>query len=167
MSRPICNCGVSWAVTFDLLFFLWSVFQKHNFPINYTIRVHAFEVFRLSNISKMVTKRISIWCSSNLSPAEELLFSLQRSQVEALVLQRLWFLVNQGVLKKVGTPPSRCYVLVTDTCFTKREIKEANDKGKLMAQLVASSLTATRGSHKTSNRTHLSKMRPSRMCSAH
>lgn len=95
-------------------FSLCSVFQKHNFPINYTIRVHVYEVFRLSNISRMVTKHISSCCSSNLSPAEELPFSPQMSQVEALVLQRLWFQVNLGVLKKVGTPLSCYYVLVTD-----------------------------------------------------
>lgn len=29
--------------------------QKHNFPINYTVRVHHQEVFKLSNISKMVS----------------------------------------------------------------------------------------------------------------
>ncbi|XP_068595079.1 interleukin-34 [Brachionichthys hirsutus] len=52
-------------------------YMKHNFPINYTIRVHSYEVFKLSNISKM------------------------RLQVEGFFLQRLWFLVNQGVLKKI------------------------------------------------------------------
>lgn len=31
-------------------------------------------------------------------------FSPQRSQVEVLLLQQLWFQVNQGVLKKVGPP---------------------------------------------------------------
>lgn len=36
---------------FSLFFF---ALQKHNFPINYTIRVHHNEVFRLSNISRMV-----------------------------------------------------------------------------------------------------------------
>lgn len=30
------------------------VLQKHNFPINYAIRVHSYEVFKLANISRMV-----------------------------------------------------------------------------------------------------------------
>lgn len=34
------------------------VFQKHNFPVNYTIRVHAYELLRLSNISRMVTNPV-------------------------------------------------------------------------------------------------------------
>ncbi|XP_075898981.1 interleukin-34 isoform X2 [Nelusetta ayraudi] len=65
-------------------------YMKHNFPINYTIRVHSYEVFKLSNISRM---------------------SLQ---VEDLILQRLWFQVNQGILKKIvrvlpDRHPSRLY----------------------------------------------------------
>lgn len=84
--------------------------QKHNFPINYTLRVQAYELFRLSNISRMVTKRLSSCCSSHLAAAKHALFSPQRSQVEALLLQRLWFQVNQGVLKKVEPlcPAARC-----------------------------------------------------------
>ncbi|XP_054631284.1 interleukin-34 isoform X5 [Dunckerocampus dactyliophorus] len=55
-------------------------YMKHNFPVNYTIRIHREEVFKLSNISKM---------------------RLQMEELDELVLQRMWFLVNQGVLKKV------------------------------------------------------------------
>ncbi|KAF0041504.1 hypothetical protein F2P81_007402 [Scophthalmus maximus] len=55
-------------------------YMKHNFPINYTIRVRQREVFKLSNISRM---------------------KLQGEGLDEVVLQRLWFQVNQGVLKKV------------------------------------------------------------------
>nr|XP_020460062.1 interleukin-34 [Monopterus albus] len=55
-------------------------FMKHNLPINYTIRVHQKEIFRLSNISRL---------------------RLQVKELDELVLQRLWFQVNQGVLKKI------------------------------------------------------------------
>lgn len=84
--------------------------QKHNFPINYTIRVHSYEVFKLSNISRMVniTSVILLWCTSydtNICPFQwmfqETSFSNQSVQVENLTLQRLWFQVNQGILKKV------------------------------------------------------------------
>ncbi|XP_053740554.1 interleukin-34 [Synchiropus splendidus] len=68
-------------------------YMKHNFPINYTIRVHFKEVFKLSNISRM---------------------RLQVEGVDQFILQRLWFQVNQGVLKKIirvmpGRHPSRSY----------------------------------------------------------
>ncbi|XP_075998515.1 interleukin-34 isoform X2 [Genypterus blacodes] len=53
-------------------------YMKHNFPLNYTIMVHYEEVYKLSNIGKM-----------------------RRQGVDDLVLQRLWFQVNQGVLKKI------------------------------------------------------------------
>nr|XP_057944148.1 interleukin-34 [Doryrhamphus excisus]XP_057944149.1 interleukin-34 [Doryrhamphus excisus]XP_057944150.1 interleukin-34 [Doryrhamphus excisus]XP_057944152.1 interleukin-34 [Doryrhamphus excisus]XP_057944153.1 interleukin-34 [Doryrhamphus excisus]XP_057944154.1 interleukin-34 [Doryrhamphus excisus]XP_057944155.1 interleukin-34 [Doryrhamphus excisus]XP_057944156.1 interleukin-34 [Doryrhamphus excisus] len=55
-------------------------YMKHNFPVNYTIRIHHEEVFKLSTISKM---------------------RLQTEELDELVLQRMWFLVNQGVLKKI------------------------------------------------------------------
>ncbi|KAI4826004.1 hypothetical protein KUCAC02_021663 [Chaenocephalus aceratus] len=55
-------------------------YMKHNFPINYTIRVHYEEVFKLSNINRM---------------------RLHVEGLDELVLQRLWFQVNRGVLKKV------------------------------------------------------------------
>ncbi|XP_029378771.1 interleukin-34 [Echeneis naucrates] len=55
-------------------------YMKHNFPINYTIRIHQKEIFKLSNISRM---------------------KLQVKDLDELVLQRLWFQVNQGVLKKI------------------------------------------------------------------
>ncbi|XP_054631280.1 interleukin-34 isoform X2 [Dunckerocampus dactyliophorus] len=68
-------------------------YMKHNFPVNYTIRIHREEVFKLSNISKM---------------------RLQMEELDELVLQRMWFLVNQGVLKKISRVlperhPSRSY----------------------------------------------------------
>ncbi|KAJ8371420.1 hypothetical protein SKAU_G00114480 [Synaphobranchus kaupii] len=68
-------------------------YMKHNFPINYTIRVHYEEVFRVRNISK-----------------------LNRTQdLEAQDLQELWLVINQEVLKKVlrvlpERHPSRKYV---------------------------------------------------------
>ncbi|KAM7396171.1 hypothetical protein PAMP_019233 [Pampus punctatissimus] len=31
-------------------------YMKHNFPINYTIRVHQKEVFKLSNINRMIIR---------------------------------------------------------------------------------------------------------------
>ncbi|KAG7281574.1 hypothetical protein CRUP_007608 [Coryphaenoides rupestris] len=55
-------------------------FMKHNFPINFTIRVHNEEVFRLSNISRL---------------------KAQIDDLEIFVLQRLWFQINHGVLKKI------------------------------------------------------------------
>ncbi|XP_068169121.1 interleukin-34 isoform X2 [Antennarius striatus] len=77
-------------------------YMKHNFPINYTIRVHSYEVFKLSNISTM------------------------RLQAEDLVLQRLWFLVNQGVLKKIirvlpEKHPSRSYASELERRFKDAE----------------------------------------------
>ncbi|KAM4619375.1 interleukin-34 [Polymixia lowei] len=80
-------------------------YMKHNFPINYTIRVHSEEVFKLSNISRL------------------------RSQVEGLeelVLQRLWFQVNQGVLKKIlrvlpERHPSRPYTFELERRFKDTE----------------------------------------------
>ncbi|XP_051917783.1 interleukin-34 [Hippocampus zosterae] len=55
-------------------------YMKHNFPINYTVRVHHEEVFTLSNISKM---------------------KLRMDNLEELHLQRMWFLVNHSVLKRI------------------------------------------------------------------
>ncbi|KAM9569355.1 interleukin-34 isoform 2-T4 [Salvelinus alpinus] len=54
--------------------------MKHNLPINYTIRVHYEEVFKLSNITRL------------------------RVRVEDLEdgdLQDVWLLVNQEVLKRI------------------------------------------------------------------
>nr|WAB71032.1 interleukin 34 [Takifugu obscurus] len=77
-------------------------YMKHYFPINYTIRVHAYEVFRLSNISRM------------------------RPQVEVLLLQQLWFQVYQGVLKKIirvlsERHPSRSYTAELERRFQDAE----------------------------------------------
>ncbi|XP_028814311.1 interleukin-34 isoform X2 [Denticeps clupeoides] len=69
-------------------------YMKQNFPINYTIRVHYEEVFKLKNISRL------------------------RRKVEGLVdgdLQETWLRVNLGVLKKIkvvllpGKHPSSNY----------------------------------------------------------
>ncbi|XP_037307076.1 interleukin-34 [Pungitius pungitius] len=76
-------------------------YMKHNFPINYTIRVHHKEILKLSDINRM------------------------RSQVKGLdelVLQRLWFQVNQGVLKKIirvmpERHPSRPYTTELERRF--------------------------------------------------
>ncbi|XP_028263344.1 interleukin-34 [Parambassis ranga] len=55
-------------------------YMKHNLPINYTIRVHQKEIFKLSNISRM---------------------RLHVEGLDELVLQMLWFQINKGVLKKI------------------------------------------------------------------
>ncbi|XP_061630903.1 interleukin-34 isoform X1 [Phyllopteryx taeniolatus] len=55
-------------------------YMKHNFPVNYTIRVHREEVFKLSNISRM---RLNV------------------DNLEEFHFQRMWFLVNHGVLKRI------------------------------------------------------------------
>ncbi|KAI1890029.1 hypothetical protein AGOR_G00169010 [Albula goreensis] len=55
-------------------------YMKHNFPINYTIRVHYEEIFRVHNISKLKARVQGL---------------------ETRDLQELWLLVNQEVLKKV------------------------------------------------------------------
>lgn len=106
-------CGCPWYDDDSKQYLSASVFfylQKHNFPINYTIRVHSYEVFKLSNISRMVniTNVILLWCicyDTNICPfqwmSQETSFSNQSLQVENLTLQRLWFQVNQGILKKV------------------------------------------------------------------
>lgn len=95
-----------WYLSACVFFYL----QKHNFPINYTIRVHSYEVFKLSNVSRMVniTSVILSRCTcydTIICPfqwmSEESSFSNQSLQVENLTLQRLWFQVNQGILKKV------------------------------------------------------------------
>ncbi|XP_010741880.1 interleukin-34 [Larimichthys crocea] len=80
-------------------------YMKHNFPINYTIRVHHNEVFKLSNISRM---------------------RLQVEGLDDLVLQRLWFQVNQGVLKKIirvmpERHPSRPYAAELERRFRDAE----------------------------------------------
>ncbi|XP_029953157.1 interleukin-34 isoform X1 [Salarias fasciatus] len=77
---------------------------KHNFPINYTIRVHQKEIFKLSNIRRM---RLNV------------------EGLDDLVLQRLWFQINQGVLKKIirimpERHPSRSY-----TAELERRFKDA------------------------------------------
>lgn len=74
--------------------------MKHNFPINYTIRVHYVEVFRVHNISL-------------LNRTEEL---------KARDLQELWLLINQEVLKKVlrvlpERHPSRTYASDLENLF--------------------------------------------------
>ncbi|XP_072242767.1 interleukin-34 [Leuresthes tenuis] len=76
-------------------------YMKHNFPINYSIRVYHEEIFRLSNISKM---------------------RLKVEGLDHLVLQRLWFQVNQGVLKKIirvmpERHPSRSYTAELERRF--------------------------------------------------
>ncbi|KAG7523447.1 interleukin-34 [Solea senegalensis] len=80
-------------------------YMKHYFPVNYTIRVHQREVFRLSNISRMRSKV---------------------KGVEDLLLQRLWFQVNQGVLKKIirvmpERHPSRPYTAELEQRFRDAE----------------------------------------------
>lgn len=79
-------------------------YMKHNFPIEYTIKVHNREIFRLSNISRM---------------------KLRTEELNDLVLQRLWFQVYQGVLKKIlwvlpTRHPSRPY-----TAELERRFKDA------------------------------------------
>ncbi|KAJ0029608.1 hypothetical protein NQD34_004605 [Periophthalmus magnuspinnatus] len=74
-------------------------YMKHNFPINYGIRVHYEEIFKLSNIS---------WMRVNVEGLDE------------LTLQRLWFQVNQGILKKLirvmpERHPSRPYTAELET----------------------------------------------------
>ncbi|KAM9753488.1 interleukin-34 [Menidia menidia] len=76
-------------------------YMKHNFPINYSIRVYHEEIFKLSNISKM---------------------RLKVEGLEDLVLQRLWLQVNQGVLKKIlrvlpERHPSRSYTAELERRF--------------------------------------------------
>lgn len=76
-------------------------YMKHNFPLNYTIRVHSKEIFRLSNISRM---------------------RLKVEGVDELLLQRLWFQVNQGILKKIirvmpERHPSRPYTAELEMRF--------------------------------------------------
>ncbi|XP_034032853.1 interleukin-34 isoform X2 [Thalassophryne amazonica] len=80
-------------------------FMKYNFPINYTIKVHYEEIFKVSNISKL---------------------RLEVDGVDKLVLQRLWFQVNQGVLKKIirvlpEKHPSRPYTAMLETRFRDAE----------------------------------------------
>ncbi|XP_071761902.1 interleukin-34 [Centroberyx gerrardi] len=80
-------------------------YMKHNFPINYTIRIHYEEVFKLSNISRL---------------------KLRVEGLEELVLQRLWFQVNQGVLKKIirvlpERHPSRPYMAELESRFRDAE----------------------------------------------
>ncbi|XP_071313587.1 interleukin-34 [Trachinotus anak] len=80
-------------------------YMKHNFPINYTIRVHEREIFKLSNISRM---------------------KLKMEELDELVLQRLWFQVNQGVLKKIirvmpERHPSRPYTAELEKRFRDAE----------------------------------------------
>lgn len=79
-------------------------YMKHNFPINYTIRVHQKEIFKLSTINRM---RVNM------------------EEINDLVLQRLWFQVNQGILKKIirvlpERHPSRSY-----TAELERRFKDA------------------------------------------
>ncbi|CAJ1057461.1 interleukin-34 [Xyrichtys novacula] len=76
-------------------------YMKHNFPINYTIKVHHNEIFKVSSISKM---------------------RLLVEGLDELVLQRLWFQVNQGVLKKIirvlpERHPSRPYTARLESRF--------------------------------------------------
>ncbi|XP_029288782.1 interleukin-34 isoform X2 [Cottoperca gobio] len=76
-------------------------YMKHNFPINYTIRIHHEEVFKLSSINRL---------------------RLQVEGLDELVLQRLWFQVNQGVLKKIirvmpERHPSRQYTTELERRF--------------------------------------------------
>ncbi|XP_034066748.1 interleukin-34-like, partial [Gymnodraco acuticeps] len=80
-------------------------YMKHNFPINYTIRVHYEEVFKLSNINRM---------------------RLHVEGLDELVLQRLWFQVNRGVLKKIirvmpERHPSRQYTTELERRFRDAE----------------------------------------------
>ncbi|KAM6937965.1 interleukin-34 [Xenentodon cancila] len=76
-------------------------YMKHNFPINYSVRVYHEEIFKLTNISKL---------------------RLKVKELDELVLQRLWFQVNQGVLKKIirvlpERHPSRSYAAELERRF--------------------------------------------------
>ncbi|KAK7891918.1 hypothetical protein WMY93_023881 [Mugilogobius chulae] len=80
-------------------------YMKHNFPINYSIQVHYEEIFKLSNISRM---RVNV------------------EGLDELMLQRLWFQVNQGILKKLirilpERHPSRSYTAELETRFRDAE----------------------------------------------
>ncbi|XP_013888914.1 interleukin-34 [Austrofundulus limnaeus] len=80
-------------------------YMKHNFPINYSIQVYRQEIFKLSNISRM---------------------RLKVEGLDELVLQRLWFQVNQGVLKKIirvlpDRHPSRSYTAELERRFRDAE----------------------------------------------
>ncbi|KAM9377408.1 interleukin-34 isoform 1-T2 [Pholidichthys leucotaenia] len=80
-------------------------YMKHNFPIQYTIRVHHKEIFKLSNISRM---------------------RLKIEELDNLVLQRLWFQVYKGVLIKIIRVmplrhPSRSYTAELEKCFRDAE----------------------------------------------
>ncbi|KAF7655109.1 hypothetical protein LDENG_00060720 [Lucifuga dentata] len=80
-------------------------YMKHYFPLSYTIRVHSEEVFKLSNISKM---------------------RLRVEGLDDLVLQRLWFQVNQGILKRIirvlpERHPSRPYTAELERRFRDAE----------------------------------------------
>lgn len=80
-------------------------YMKHYFPINYTIRVHYEEIFKLPNISQM---RLNV------------------TGMDELILQRLWFQVNQGILKKIirvmpERHPSRRYTAELETRFRDAE----------------------------------------------
>ncbi|XP_037539033.1 interleukin-34 [Nematolebias whitei] len=80
-------------------------YMKHNFPINYSIRVYRQEIFKLSNISRM---RVKV------------------EGLDELVLQRLWFQINQGVLKKIirvlpERHPSRPYTAELERRFRDAE----------------------------------------------
>uniref|UniRef100_A0A671VES9 Interleukin 34 n=1 Tax=Sparus aurata TaxID=8175 RepID=A0A671VES9_SPAAU len=79
-------------------------YMRHNFPIKYTIRVHHNEVFKLSNISRL---------------------RLQVEGLDELVLQRLWFQVNQGVLKKIIRVMSERHPSRTYTAELERRFKDA------------------------------------------
>ncbi|KAG7468695.1 hypothetical protein MATL_G00145770 [Megalops atlanticus] len=87
MSTPADLCKPMHTLKASLNFTNRRQYMKHNFPINYTIRVHYEEVFRVSNISRLKAR-------------------IKGVQVEDL--QELWLLVNQEVLKKVvGVLPER------------------------------------------------------------
>ncbi|CAL8357469.1 unnamed protein product [Lota lota] len=80
-------------------------YMQHNFPINFTIRVHYEEVFRLSNISRL---------------------KLKIDNLEMFALQRLWFHVNHGILKKIlrvmpERHPSRRYGAELESRFRDAE----------------------------------------------
>ncbi|XP_064808068.1 interleukin-34-like isoform X3 [Oncorhynchus masou masou] len=73
---------------------------KHNFPINYTIRVHYEEIFKLCNISRLLFLLLSRFPLRHFISV----LSLQRVRVVDLEegdLQGVWLLVNQEVLKRI------------------------------------------------------------------
>ncbi|KAJ8271925.1 hypothetical protein COCON_G00107840 [Conger conger] len=109
MSTPPGICRPMNTLKESLNFTNRRQYMKHNFPINYTIRVHYEEVFRVHNISRLNRTR-----------------EPDPPKLEARDLQELWLLINQEVLKKVlrvlpERHPSRKYVSDLENLFRQIE----------------------------------------------